>query len=69
MASPGQERGTCTHIMAFLTPILNVRGEKGLGTDPCVDKKKCEICDSFSTEQKKKLATPYLKKASSPTPL
>ena len=32
--------------------------EKGVGTDPCVDKKPCEIYDSFTTEQKKQLATP-----------
>ena len=32
--------------------------EKGLGTDPCSEKKDCEIYDSFTSEQKKQLATP-----------
>ena len=32
--------------------------EKSLGSDACVEKKPCEICDSFSEEQKMQLATP-----------
>ena len=47
--------------------------EKGIGKDPCVEKRQCEICDNFSEDQKKQLATPTYrackelqKKASSP---
>ena len=32
--------------------------EKGVGSDACVEKRPCQICDSFSEEQKKQLATP-----------
>ena len=75
MASPGQKRGTCGHIMAlFDSHSKCVRcHEKGLGTDPCVEKMDCEICYSFTSEQKEQLATPtyrtqkeHQKKASSP---
>ena len=77
MASPGQKRGSCRHMMAlFDSHSKYVRCcEKGLGIDPCVEKKISEICDSFMPEQKKQLVTPtcknqneHQKKASS-TPL
>ena len=32
--------------------------EKGIGQDPCVEKKPCQICDNLSEDQKKQLATP-----------
>ena len=59
MASPGQRRGTCGHAMALFDSHTNcVRcREKGVGTDPCVEKKPCKICDGFTSEQKQ-LATP-----------
>ena len=60
MASPGQKRGMCGHIMALFD--FHAKGarcrEKGIGKDPCVEKKQCEICDNFSEDQKKQLATP-----------
>ena len=31
--------------------------EKSIGQDPCVEKKQCHICDNFSEDQKKQLAT------------
>ena len=75
MASPGIRRGTCGHAMALFdlhTKCARCR-EKGVGTDPCVEKKPCEICDGFTSEQKKQLATPtyrkeHQKKARSPPP-
>ena len=75
MASPGQRRRTCGYTMAlFDSHTKCMRGrEKEVGTDPCVEKKPCEICDGFTSEQKKQLATPtyrarkeHQKKASSP---
>ena len=60
MASPGQKRGMCGHIMALL---FNYHAkcarchEKGIGKDPCVEIN-CEICGNFSEDQKKQLATP-----------
>ena len=48
--------------------------EKGVGSDTCVEKKPCSICDGFSEEQKLKLSTPKYrvrkelqKKADSPS--
>ena len=48
--------------------------EKGIGQDPCVEKKQCQICDNFFEDQKKQLASPthrahkeLQKKASSPS--
>ena len=32
--------------------------EKGIGQDPCVERKPCQICDNLSEDQKKQLATP-----------
>ena len=60
MASPGQKRGTCGHIMAlFDSHSKCVRcHEKDIDKDSCVEKKHYEICESFSEDQKKQLATP-----------
>ena len=76
MASPGQKRGLCGHIMALFdahSKCARCCG-KGIGQDPCVEKKTCQICDNFSEDQKKQLATPTYrarkdlqKKASSPS--
>ena len=60
MASPGQRRGTGGHAMALFdshTKCAHCR-EKEVGSDACVKKRPCQICDSFSEEQKKQLATP-----------
>ena len=49
MASPGQRRGTCGHAMALFdshTKCARCR-EKGVGSDGCVEKKPCSICDGF----------------------
>ena len=72
MASPGQRRGSCGHAMALFdshTKCARCR-EKGIGKE----KKPCTICDSFSEEQKRQLATPTYrvrkelqKKTSSPS--
>ena len=32
--------------------------KKGVGSDACVEKKPCQICDGFTEEQKKQLSTP-----------
>ena len=75
MASPGQKRGTCGHIVALIDAHSKCARchEKGLGTDNCVQNKDCEICSTFTVEQKKQLATityrackEHQKKASSP---
>ena len=60
MASPGQRRGSCGHAMALFdshTKYARCR-EKGIGKDACCEKKSCTICDSFSEEQRRQLATP-----------
>ena len=60
MASPGQRRGTCGHAVVLFdshSKCARCR-EKGLGSDACVEKKPCQICDSFSEERKMQLATP-----------
>ena len=63
MASPGQRRGTCGHVMAlFDTHSKCARcRDKGVGQDPCVEKKSCEICEGFTPKQKLQLATPTYK--------
>ena len=76
MASPGQKRETCGHIMALFdahSKCARCR-EKGIGQYPYVERKQCQICDNFSEDQKKQLATPTYrarkelqKKASSPS--
>ena len=60
MASPGQRRDTCGHAMALFDSHTKCARccEKGVGSDACVEKRPCQICDSFSEEQKKQLATP-----------
>ena len=60
MASPGQKRGSCGHVMALFDSHAKCAHcrEKGIGDDPCVKKKQCQICDNFSEQQKLQLATP-----------
>ena len=56
----GQRRGTCGHAMALFDSHTNCAHcrEKGMGSDACVEKKPCSICDGFSEEQKLQLSTP-----------
>ena len=76
MASPGQKRGSCGHVMALFDSHLKCARcrDKGIGDDPCVKKKQCQICDNLSEQQKLQLATPTYrvrkelqKKSSSPS--
>ena len=78
MASPVKKIGTYGHIMALFdsdSKCARCR-EKSIGKDLCVEKKPCEICESFSEDQKKQLAPhptyrarkELQKKASSPPP-
>ena len=75
MASPGQKKGLCGHIMALFDAHSKCAccREKGIGQDPCIEKKPCQICDNLSEDQKKQLATPTyrarkeLQKKSSPS--
>ena len=63
MASPGQRRGNCGHIMAGFDGHKNCARcrEKKLGDDPCVKDQVCSICDSFSEQQRSMLSTPQYK--------
>ena len=54
MASPGQKRGLCGHLMAGFdshTYCARCR-DKGKGTDPC------SFCNILTKDQKARLATP-----------
>ena len=60
MASPGQRRGSCGHVMAGFDlhkKCARCRDKK-MGDDPCVKGQRCDLCDSFSDSQKGMLATP-----------
>ena len=60
MASPGQRRGSCGHVMAGFDlhkKCARCRDKK-VGDDPCVKGQDCEICDCFSDIQRGMLATP-----------
>ena len=75
MASHRQKRGLCGHIMTLFDAHFKCAccSETGIGQDPCIEKKQCQICDNFSEDQKKQLATPTyrarkeLQKTSSPS--
>ena len=43
MVSPGQKRGACGHLMA--------------GSNPCLMKQECTLCNTLTTDQKSQLAT------------
>ena len=59
MASPGQRRGSCGHVMAgFDLHKKCDKRDKKMGDDPCVKGQHCDLCDSFSNSQKGMLATP-----------
>ena len=60
MSSSGQRRGACGHAMAGFdshSKCARCR-DKGLGDDPCIQKKECDICRGFTPEQILQLATP-----------
>ena len=61
MASPGQRRGSCGHIIAGFDAHDKCARccDKGLGTDPCiVGGAICTICDGFTPAQLDMLTTP-----------
>ena len=63
MASPGQRKGACGHIMVSFdchSHCAHCR-DKGLGDDPCVSKLPCEYCELLTPEQVIQLATPTYK--------
>ena len=63
MASPGQRKGACGHIMASFD--LHSRcarcRDKSLGDDACVKKLPCEFCELLTPEQGLQLSTPTYK--------
>ena len=60
MASPGQRRGNCGHIMAAFDGHKKCARcrDKKLGDDPCVKDQPCSICDSLTVQQRSMLSTP-----------
>ena len=64
MASPGQTRGLCGHLMAGFDKHSVCAGcrDKKKGSDPCIKYKVCTHCDILTEEQKLRLATPAYKK-------
>ena len=63
MASPGQRKGACGHIMASFdrhSRCARCR-EKGLGEDPCISKLPCEYFELLTPDQVIQLATPTYK--------
>ena len=60
MSSPEQRRGSCGHAVAGFdshSKCARCR-DKGLGDDPCIQKKECDICRGFTPDQILQLATP-----------
>ena len=60
MSSTGQKRGTCGHVMASFDnhkKCAHCRDE-GVGDDPCVQNRDCQICKAFTPAQLKQLSTP-----------
>ena len=52
MSSPGQRRGSCGHVMALFdmhTKCAHCR-EQGIGSDDCVLKKPCSICENLTED-------------------
>ena len=59
MSSPGQRRGSCGHAMAGFdshSKCAHCR-DKGVGDDPCVLEKECDVCKGFTPEQIQQLST------------
>ena len=63
MATPGQRKGACGHIMASFDSHSRCARcrDKGLGEDPCVKKLQCDLCDLLTPEQIVQLSTPTYK--------
>ena len=63
MASPGQRKGACGHIMASFDKHSRCARcrEKGHGDDPCVQNLQCDFCSVLTPEQVLKLSTPTYK--------
>ena len=63
MASPGQKKGACGHIMASFDKHSRCARcrEKGHGDDPCVQNLQCDFCSVLTPEQVLKLSTPTYK--------
>ena len=63
MASPGQKKGACGHIMASFDKHSRCARcrEKGQGDDPCVQNLQCDFCSVLTPEQVFKLSTPTYK--------
>ena len=60
MSSPGQRRGSCGHAMAGFdshSKCARCR-DKGVGDDPCVLKKECDVSKGFTPQQIQQLSTP-----------
>ena len=60
MSFPGQRRGSCGHAMAGFdshSKCAHCR-DKGVGDDPCVLKKECDVCKGFTPVQIQQLSTP-----------
>ena len=64
MASAGQSRGQCGHLMAgFDTHSVCARcRDKKKGEDPCIKDKLCSHCELLTEDQKLRLATPAYQK-------
>ena len=63
MASPGQRKGACGHIMASFdqhSRCAHCR-DKGHGEDACAKKMPCEKCELLTPEQVLQLSTPTYK--------
>ena len=62
MASPGQLKGACGHIMASFYKHSHAHyRDKGLGDDPCISKLPCKYYEFLTPEQVIHLATPTYK--------
>ena len=64
MASPGQKRGPCGHLMAAFDShsyCVHCR-DNGKGTDPCVKQEDCQFCNVLTQDQKARLSTPSYQK-------
>ena len=64
MASPGQTRGQCGHLMAGHDKhsVCARCRDKKKGEDPCVADKLCPHCDLLTEDEKLRLATPAYQK-------
>ena len=63
MASPGQRKGACGHIMASFDKHSRCARcwDKGHGEDPCIKQLPFEYCDLLTPDQVVQLATPTYK--------